>query len=345
MATFTELCDRAGVVGQHDAVSGLGSALKKPVHAYLLVGPAGVGADELALAFAAALLGGLEDADITRRCLGPGHPDLLRFIRAGAALSVPDARSISDLAFRTPVERPVKVIVIPEMHLLTSAGPALLKTIEEPPASTVFVMTAEQVTADLVTIASRSVRIDLSPLHDDEIAQALVASGAEPEQAELAAASSGGRLDRARLLANDAGFATRQAAWRSVAGRLDGSGHVVSVLVDELLGLAEGILVPLRDRHEGELAELDQLDKITGRKAARADVVERHKRELRKVRTDDLKAGLATLSHALRERLAEGRVNADALDAVRDATAAMIRNPNEPLLLSALFLRIGAAGR
>src|SRR6202043_2728294 len=100
----------------------------------------------------------------------------------------------------------------------------LLKTIEEPPASSVFFILAEYVPPELITIASRCVQIDFQPLSPAEVAAALEAEGISADRAAELAAASGGRLDRARLLANDEGLQARLAAWGSIPPRRQGPG-------------------------------------------------------------------------------------------------------------------------
>ncbi|MDQ1373662.1 MAG: polymerase subunit delta, partial [Actinomycetota bacterium] len=162
----------AGVVGQARAVAQLRSAVRAPVHAYLLVGPPGTGKLTAARGFAASLLcpsGGDGTCDVCRRVLGHVHPDVMVLEREGASILVEDAREISRISARSPVEGDRKVIVLTEFHLVDKAGPALLKTIEEPPPSTVFVILAEHVPAELVTIASRCCRIDFGPIPTDQL--------------------------------------------------------------------------------------------------------------------------------------------------------------------------------
>jgi DNA polymerase-3 subunit delta' len=330
----------AGVPGQERAVSELVAAARRPSHAYLLVGPPGVGGMAAAAGFAAALLGGADDPDVARRALAFAHPDVRLYEREGASLSIGDARDITKLAYRAPVEARRMVVVVPDLHLVRDSGPALLKTIEEPPPGIHFVLLADLVPPELVTIASRCVVIDLDPLSEEVIVAVLVAEGVEERAARGAAASSGGRLDRARLLAGDAGFASRQAFWRRLPDALDGTGATVASLVDELQLQVATILEPLARRQAGELADLDRLDEIAGRKRSRKEVEDRHKREVRRVRTDELQAGLATLAGAFRDRLAEGRAHPAAFSAIREAEKHLVRNPNEALLLSALLLRL-----
>ncbi|MBW3668703.1 MAG: hypothetical protein KY443_05765 [Actinobacteria bacterium] len=341
------------MIGQDGAVAALRAAAVKPVHAYLFVGPPGVGKHAAARSFAAALLcqagdGGCGACAECTRALNGVHPDVVEFERSGARMSVDDAREIGRLAARSPVEGSRKVIVIPEFHLAAPIAAALLKTIEEPPESTVFVALAESVPADFVTIASRCVRVDFRPVPEQVLTEALVAEGIAPDIAASVAAAAEGRVDRARLLASDPGFADRRALWQGVPDRLDGTGATAAKLVDELLASLETIVEPLAARHAAELAELDERAKAYGERGlGRKEMVDRHKREQRRARTDELRFGLSALAGAYRDRLLAGGRAAGALAALEAITAAnegLIRNPNETLLLQALLLRLGQAG-
>ena len=75
----------------------------------------------------------------------------------------------------------------------------LLKTIEEPPATTVFIILADYVPPALVTIASRCVRCDFHPLPSPTYGPDSRPKASETAAAEAARAA-GGRIDRARLL-------------------------------------------------------------------------------------------------------------------------------------------------
>lgn len=341
----------ADVVGQDEAVRRLRASVQKPVHAYLIVGPAGTGKLAAARSFAASLLceeGGCGVCDVCRRVLAEVHPDVRVIQREGATMSVGDAAQVIQIAAQAPVEARRKVVILDELHLVEEAGPALLKTIEEPPPSTYFVALAEQVPPELVTIASRCARIDFGPVPAELIAERLVAEGAEPQAAALAAASSGGRPERARLLAADPSLAARVEAWRSVPERLDGTGHRVSTLVEELVSMIDGVESGLlASRQQEEVVELDQREKQWGKRGSgRATVEARHRRERRRVRTDELRLGLATLDDHYRARMAtaDPRVTRDslaALTAIGAATKELIRNPNEILLLTALLVSLG----
>ena len=346
--TAPELFD--AVIGQEQAVTKLREAIAAPVHAYLLAGPPGSGKREAARAFAAALLcrqGGDGTCRDCRLALAGEHPDVREVERAAAAISMEQAREITTLASRTPVEGDRKVLILHEFHLLRDeAAAALLKTIEEPPASTVFVILADDVPPELITIASRCSRIDFRPVPRDLVVAALVDSGVEPDAAALAADAAAGNLDRARLLAHDPGLAARRDAFHRLPGRLDGNGTTVVAATDELLGLIDGAAQPLKERHAVEVVEPDRRSAHVGeRRGDRKDMEDRHKRELRRHRTDELKAGLVSLASAYRDRLADGTLHdpASGVTAVRtvhEAIEALDRNPNERLLLEALLLRL-----
>jgi len=337
------------VVGQERAVGHLRAAVAAPVHAYLLVGPPGSGKRTAAIALAAALLcpqGGCGECDVCRRVLAEVHPDLVVVERSGAFISIEQAREVRRLAMRSPNEGHRKVLLLADFHLVRDAGSVLLKVLEEPPASTVFVILAEQLPPELVTIASRCVQVDFGPLSNAQVAEALVGEGVEPVVAAEAAGVAGGRLDRARLLAQDPGFGARRETWRSVPGRLDGTGAAVAVIAAELADLLGAAGVgPLEARQAAETAELEERVERTGeRGAGRKVLAERHKRELRRLRHDELRFGLATLAGVYGEALQRGTADAGACIAavagVQAAAEAMVRNPTEALLLQDLLLRL-----
>ncbi len=342
----------AAVRFQGDAVAALRSAERAPVHAYLLLGPAGAGPRAAARAFASALLcprGGCGDCDACRRAMAEQHPDLVVVEREGASISVEQAREIIRLALRSPVEGSRKVLVLVDFHLVQQAGPTLLKIIEEPPASTVFVILAEHLPPELVTIASRCVRIDFRGLGADEITAVLVDEGAAPDRAAKAATAAAGNLDRARLLAADDRLAQRVEFWQSVARRLDGTGAAAAALATEAVALLDAAAVgPLEARHKAELAAFEARVEATGQRGAagqRKDLQDRHRRELKRLRDDELRFGLSILQRELLVLLAGAdpvlaRRAGQGLDAVSAAAQHLERNPSVPLLLQALFLKL-----
>ncbi|HUY22379.1 MAG TPA: hypothetical protein VMV22_08555 [Acidimicrobiales bacterium] len=355
----------ADVVGQADAVAHLRAAGRRPVHAYLLVGQPGLGQRALVRGFAAALLcphGGCGVCEVCRRALTGVHPDLVEVERSGAFVSVDDARRVVRLAQRRPLEGHRQVIAVSDIHLARVAAPVLLKTLEEPAGQTVFVLLAEAVPAELATIASRCVRIELRPVPPAAMQEWLRGQGMAADLAAELAEAAGGSVDRARLLADDAGFAARRALWRSVPSRLDGTGSAAASLAAELLASAEEAVEPLRARNRAELEGLGAEAERRGERGVprRKDTEDRHHREERRWRMDELRAGFAVLAGAYRDRLlasaapvparAEERARAEkrvrelvgAVATVERCSAELVRNPNETLLLEALLVRLSA---
>ncbi len=335
-----------GVIGQNTAVAQLQAAASAPVHAYMFLGPRGSGRRQAAFAFAALLLSEGSDGEAAERhrrlCLAGTHPDLTIVEAEGAALRVTEAEQIIRHGTVSPVEGARKVIVVGGVDAIEEAAIGkLLKVIEEPPPSAVFVLLAEEVPPDIITIASRCVTIDFVAVPVQLIVTVLVTEGVNPKRAKNAAAASGGDLARARLLATDDALAERAELWQSVPSRLDGTGAAVVSLVNELKEAMDGATEALEAQQLIEIAELDARVEVTGeRGAGRSDLVARHKREVRRLRTDEMRFGLATLSRHYRDVLIEGPsgVADNALAAITHVGDAMVRNPNESLLLQALLL-------
>ena len=226
------------VVGQDTAVERLVASAADPVHAYLFIGPPGSTKTEAARAFAALLIdpSGDPESRSARLALTGEHPDVIEVRRTGAAIDKESAKDIVRITAKTPIESERKILVLHEFHLLNAdAAATLLKSVEEPPPSTVFVVLADQMTPELVTIASRCVRIDFRPINVDLLAATLQADGVPHDVAVDAATSAGGDLDRARLLANDPQLVMRRHAFQGAARRLDGTGATATAIVDELL--------------------------------------------------------------------------------------------------------------
>lgn len=339
------------VVGQPEAVRLLRGSLQAPLHAYLFLGPAGTGRRDAAVAFAAALVcpdGGCGTCVSCVEALAGRHPDVEVIEPAGASILVDQAREVTRAALRSPRASRFHVLVLTEFDLADEAVPALLKTIEEPPDSTVIIVLAETVPRSLATIASRCVTVAFKALRRAEIIEVLRSEGTPPELAASAADASGGRLDRARLLAGDPDLGERLQRWRSVPGRLDGTGATVVMLADELLESVGEAVEVVRARQDEEMSRALAESEKRGERAlpGRAEIEARHKRELRRARADELRAGLDVLLSVYRERLGGPlttprlRTTLQAMAVVDEAASRLGRNVNETMLLQWLLLRI-----
>lgn len=338
----------ADVLGQDRAVAQLRSSVATPVHAYLFVGPSGSGRRAAARAFAADLLADGSTGDDAERhrslALAEHHPDLTVFVPEGASLREEEAAEIMRTAVRAPVEGDRKVLVLCELHKVSTQAPKLLKIIEEPPPSTVFVILADDVPPELITIASRAVRIDFHPVAEDLVIERLVEEGVASTVAEEAARAAGGDLDRARLLATDPELAERRDAWRAVPDRLDGTGSAVMVVAGELRALIDRAQAPLDARHAKEAEALaERIERYGQRGSGATQLTAQQKRESRRARVDELRFGFATLARRYTDELATARRPEELLHklaAIQSASEALIRNPNEALLLEDLLFQL-----
>lgn len=348
-----------GIVGQEDAVETLRAAAVNPVHAYLFRGPEGNGGLAAAHGFAAALLcanGGCGVCATCRGALAGTDPDLHIVRRSGASLSKETMRQVVTLAQRRPLAAARQVIVVLEMHLVLDRAPVLLKTLEEPPGQTVFVLLADELTPDLTTIASRCAEILFPPVPRDVLVRALEAGGVAPDVAAVVAESSGGNPDRARVMVHDPDVADRVALWASVPDELASSGSVVATLTRRVLESADRAVEPLRVAHGREIETLTEAAKEMGERGlpGRKELVEQHQREERRFRTDALRAGLGVLARTYRTRVTRAakrgispgdldvRAATDAVGLITEVAQALPRNPNESLLLQALFTKLAA---
>ncbi|MYJ80589.1 MAG: hypothetical protein F4046_02050 [Acidimicrobiaceae bacterium] len=358
----------SAVVGQPQAVAALTVAVSSPVHAYLLVGPRGSGKQAAAGAFAGELIAAADQrtgsdparsARHRRLAARQEHPDV--FVLSPAGPSLRREEEVSQLiveASRTPVEGSRKVLVVDRFHTATpAAAAALLKPVEEPAGSVVWVLLAEQVLPEHITIASRCTRVDFGPVPDTEIARVLVSEGlVAADRAPLVAAAAAGNLHRARVLATDERVAARREAWWKVPDRLDGSGAAVALLVAELRAMIDDAGGALTERHRSDIVALDQREEHFGVRGSGRSVIEaQHKREHRQFRTDEIRFGLATLGARYRDEItsmpgegaaANRRAAAAmrAVDRLRATAESLIRSPNEALALQALLLDLPPLG-
>lgn len=347
----------AEVVGQERAVAQLRAAATTPVHAYLLVGQEGWGARPLARAFAAEVLATGLDADEAERVrhlvVAGGHADCLTVEPEGNQLRKDEVDELIRLAFRQPTECPHKILVLPRFD---SAGPVawtrMLKVLEEPPPSTVWVLLADDVPAEMATITSRSIVIPLDPVPPAAVTERLIAEGNAAEAAEAAAHAAAGDLSLARLLVADERLALRCEGWARIPEQLDGTGHVVWRLVAEQRAAVDDALDHVKRRFDADEADLaHRVEELGLPKTRLKELADSHKRQLRRARTAELRLGLATLARRYRDALepAPSRDRIDLVEAVAaiDATyeAVLMRNANEALQLQALLLGLPPLGR
>ncbi len=156
------------VVGQEVAVKIIKNSVKanRIAHAYLFAGPRGVGKTTLArlLAKSVNCLNPAEgepcgECENCREIDKGSFPDLVE-IDAASNRGIDDVRALREAVNYRPLKGKYKVYIIDEAHMLTKeAFNALLKTLEEPPENTIFVLCTTEYDKILPTILSRCQRI------------------------------------------------------------------------------------------------------------------------------------------------------------------------------------------
>ncbi len=200
------------IVGQGRVVELLRAAVSsgKVHHAYLFEGPAGVGKATCALALAMALNcerpsagGSCGACDSCAKIEAGNHPDVIAFDLTPKGLTERVRELVGLCGFRPHEGRARVVLLDPADELAGAQGTAqaanaLLKTLEEPPAGTHFMLVTAEARRLPITVLSRCQRLRFAPVAEEEIARWLVAEkGASLEPALQAARNAAGSPGRA----------------------------------------------------------------------------------------------------------------------------------------------------
>lgn len=247
-------------------------------HAWIIGGPEGIGKATLAYRIAkflfahpdpsAAAVRAARDLSVdpaapaARKVTAQSHPDLA-VLRRGLTekgtlkteIAVEQVRRAMEMLTTTSAEGGWRVCIIdPAEELNRSSNNALLKSLEEPPARSIFLIVAHAPGRLLPTIRSRGRMLPLAPLSRDDLVQVLseIAFEEEPSAVAAAAAQAQGSVRRAIALLDP---------------DLIDIGRRTQALLDALPGLPQKALLDLAGRAAGKDGEgnyAEMLDVVRG---------------------------------------------------------------------------------
>jgi DNA polymerase-3 subunit gamma/tau len=170
------------VVGQEHVAKTLKNAIANDriAHAYLFVGPRGIGKTSSARIFAKALncqegptVTPCDKCQSCREIMNGNSLDVIE-IDGASNTGVDHIRDLRESVLYAPARGPYKIYIIDEVHMLSKgAFNALLKTLEEPPKHVKFIFATTEPQKILPTIISRCQRFDLRPISTRQIIEHL----------------------------------------------------------------------------------------------------------------------------------------------------------------------------
>ncbi|GAB2697536.1 DNA polymerase III subunit delta' [Thalassiella azotivora] len=249
---------RRAVAAGESALRGEGTG---PAHAWLFTGPPGSGRSVAARAFAAALQCGTAGCDECHACrtvMAGTHADVQVVATEQLSIKTEFTRELVQSAQRRPSQGRWRVVVVEDADRMQErAANVLLKSIEEPPPRTVWLLCAPSPEDVLVTIRSRCRPVRLRLPSVDAVAELLVRrDGVDPAMAAYAARAAQSHVGMARRLARDEGARNRRHEVLRMAFGSGGVAGAVTRAADLIDVAAEEATAATAERDAAERAAL-----------------------------------------------------------------------------------------
>ena len=310
--------------------------------AVLMAGPAGIGKRRTAMAVAQAIncLQPRSSAEFERDACGECasckriarlvHPDVI-LIEPGdsGSIKIEQMRDVIDRSQYRPFEGRRRAVIIDEADAAgADAQSALLKTLEEPPSASVFILVSSMPDALLPTVLSRCPRLRFGPLTPAEVARVLMQDHGYSEQdARAAAADADGSIGRALESRSEDLTEAREAAERILQETARNTDPVKRIHLARDLTEGKGTPAEERNRLAVQLRSLGSLLRDVGIIASGADRV--------MLANADLETRLEKLSSSY-----DAQRSLRAYAAVDRALAALDRNASPKVVADWLLLEL-----
>ena len=221
----------AELVGHSKPLNALQVALanQRLHHAYLFVGPEGVGKRTVAMALSKAIHCSNSAGDFCGECIhcasivDGNHPDvrIIEPLAGKKEIIIRQVRDLErDLHYRSFTGKRKIAVIDPAALMNASAQNALLKTLEEPPENSLIILVTMNAGALLPTLRSRCLHLSFAPLPRQQVAAFLQRqNGISAQAAEFLAAMSMGSIGAAVALDKDE-LSERRGVWTEILSSL-----------------------------------------------------------------------------------------------------------------------------
>lgn len=255
----------SSLVGQDHVVATLTQAVREPramTHAWLFTGPPGSGRSVAARAFAAALQceegTGCGTCKGCRMTLAGTHPDVTTVSTEKVVINIQEVRDLVATASRSASQGRWRIVIVEDAdRMVERTSNVLLKSIEEPPEHTVWLLCAPSPDDVVVTIRSRCRQVGLRIPPAGAVARLLVErDGVDPATAEMAARAAQSHVGMARRLATDPDARERRRRLLAIPSSIRGVGDAVLQAASLVDGATAEAKAAGAQRDEEERAEL-----------------------------------------------------------------------------------------